>query len=70
MRAIFLEDINNLQAVEGDAAHHLINVVRIQKGEEILLLNGMGTRILVKVVGLVYHIHKRVRTIHQKPIVK
>lgn len=52
MRAIFLEDINKLEAIEGDGAHHLINVVRIQKGEEILLLNGMGARILVKVVGL------------------
>ena len=52
MRAIFLEDINKLEAIEGDGAHHLINVVRIQIGEEILLLNGMGAKIFVKVVGL------------------
>ena len=52
MRAIFLEDISKLQAIEGDEAHHLINVVRIQIGEEILLLNGMGAKIFVKVVGL------------------
>jgi 16S rRNA (uracil1498-N3)-methyltransferase len=52
MRAIFLEDISKSQVIEGDEAHHLINVVRIQIGEEILLLNGMGAKILAKVVGL------------------
>jgi 16S rRNA (uracil1498-N3)-methyltransferase len=52
MRAIFLEDINKSHAIEDDEAHHLINVVRIQIGEEILLLNGMGAKILAKVVGL------------------
>lgn len=52
MRAIFLENLENVNDIKGDDAHHLLNVVRIQKGEEILLLNGVGGRVLARVSGV------------------
>jgi 16S rRNA (uracil1498-N3)-methyltransferase len=45
MRAVYLnKNFVNNEAIqlEDDKAHHLINVVRLKKSEEILLLNGSG----------------------------
>jgi 16S rRNA (uracil1498-N3)-methyltransferase len=45
MRAVYLNQnfVNNETIqLEDDKAHHLINVVRLKKSEEILLLNGKG----------------------------
>lgn len=61
MRAIYLEnDISDLKAGEtflykGDETHHLINVARIQIGEEVLILNGRG----LKVISVVLEIAKK-----------
>ncbi len=52
MRAVFLENLDNLKDIKGDEAHHLLNVVRIQEGEEILLLNGVGARVFARVTGV------------------
>lgn len=52
MRAIFSENIEELPLIEGDEAHHLINVVRIKKGEEILVLNGVGSKIIGRVINI------------------
>ena len=44
MRAVYIEDLTDDEfiTIEGEDSHHLINVVRIQKGEKILLMNGKG----------------------------
>jgi 16S rRNA (uracil1498-N3)-methyltransferase len=52
MRAIYHENIENLSYIEGEEAHHLANVVRIKKGEEILILNGKGQRVRAKVSNI------------------
>jgi 16S rRNA (uracil1498-N3)-methyltransferase len=54
MRASFQQDltIQDSYQLRGDAAHHLVNVVRIELGEEILLLNGAGLRVKTKVSSL------------------
>lgn len=54
MRASFQKDltIQDSYQLRGDAAHHLVNVVRIEMGEEILLLNGAGLRVKTKVSSL------------------
>ncbi len=49
MRAIYQENIQNISYIEGEEAHHLANVVRIKKGEEILILNGKGHKATAKV---------------------
>ncbi|MCK5882237.1 MAG: 16S rRNA (uracil(1498)-N(3))-methyltransferase [Bacteriovoracaceae bacterium] len=48
MRAIFLESMENLgpglsTCLEGDRAKHLIKSIRINEGEELLLMDGKGT---------------------------
>ncbi|MFL5786165.1 MAG: RsmE family RNA methyltransferase, partial [Bacteriovoracaceae bacterium] len=54
MRAAFLENLESHESYElsGDIAHHLINVVRIEKNEEILLLDGKGLSVTAKVSDL------------------
>lgn len=52
MRAIFSERGQEIKLIEGEEAHHLINVVRIKKDEEILVLNGAGTKTLARVSGI------------------
>lgn len=54
MRACFLEvlKIQESYLLKGDAAHHLINVLRIEINEEVLLLNGMGLSVKTKVHSL------------------
>jgi 16S rRNA (uracil1498-N3)-methyltransferase len=44
MRAHWLSEleISNSYILSGDSLHHLVNVVRIEKGEKLLLLNGQG----------------------------
>lgn len=49
MRAVLLKHITNLTQeevilIEGDSAKHLVKVVRVKKGERILILNGAGLR--------------------------
>ena len=54
MRALYLEEIPSEDSIElkGDVIHHLL-VVRVQAGEEILLLDGKGARVqtVVDAVG-------------------
>ena len=38
--------------LKGDSAHHLVNVVRVAVGDEILLLNGMGLTITTVVISI------------------
>lgn len=54
MRASFQKDltVQETYQLRGDAAHHLVNVVRIELGEEILLLNGAGLRVKTKVTSV------------------
>jgi len=57
MRAVYLENLKNesIYRLDKDVAHHLINVIRIKKDEEILLLDGQGKRIIT----VVDKVHKR-----------
>jgi 16S rRNA (uracil1498-N3)-methyltransferase len=54
MRAIFQKHLilNESYELKGDTAHHLINVVRVDLNEEILLLNGAGLNIKTKISSL------------------
>lgn len=54
MRASFQKDLTleDSYQLRGDAAHHLVNVVRIELHEEILLLNGAGLKVKTKVSAL------------------
>ncbi len=51
MRALFQRDLQlrETYVVDGKALHHLVNVIRIDEGEELLLLRGDGLRVLTKV---------------------
>jgi 16S rRNA (uracil1498-N3)-methyltransferase len=54
MRACFQEDLKlqDSYQLKGDAAHHLISVLRIEIHEEVLLLNGAGLSVKTKVSSL------------------
>lgn len=55
MRALFLsnEEIAKDQlAIEGDRFHHLAKVVRAKAGDEILILDGKGTKAVAQVVSI------------------
>lgn len=54
MRASFQKDLTlqDHYVIKGDAAHHLVNVIRLELGEEILLLNGAGLKVKAKVSSL------------------
>lgn len=54
MRASFQKDLTlqDSYQLRGDVAHHLVNVVRIELNEEILLLNGAGLKVKTKVSAL------------------
>ena len=51
MRAFYLKDLSrqDVYSLKGDEAHHLINVVRLQVSEELLLLNGQGLMVFTAV---------------------
>lgn len=51
MRASYQRDLSVQESYQlrGEAAHHLANVVRIELGEEILLMNGLGLQVRAKV---------------------
>jgi 16S rRNA (uracil1498-N3)-methyltransferase len=51
MRASFQKDLIPQESYKltGDTAHHLINVIRLELNEEVLLLNGAGLRVKTKV---------------------
>ncbi len=44
MRAAYLAELDSRDEylLSGDLLHHLVNVIRIEKSEELLLLNGLG----------------------------
>lgn len=54
MRALYYPLLVEEQrySIEGEALHHLVNVVRLQVGEELLLLDGKGTGIVTQVENL------------------
>ena len=54
MRASFQEDLKLQETyqIKGDAAHHLVSVLRIEVNEEILLLNGAGLSVKTKVSSI------------------
>jgi 16S rRNA (uracil1498-N3)-methyltransferase len=55
MRAVYIN--SNLSdseiVIDGDSFHHLVHVVRVRQGDEILLLNGKGkkSRAMVKIIS-------------------
>ncbi len=51
MRASFQKDLIPQESynLTGDTAHHLINVIRLELNEEVLLLNGAGLQVKTKV---------------------
>lgn len=57
MRAHFIRSLNIEEnyVLSEPSVHHLVNVVRIQKGEEVLLLNGRG----LKVKALVEYVSRK-----------
>ncbi|MEI8345829.1 MAG: RsmE family RNA methyltransferase [Pseudomonadota bacterium] len=70
MRAILLDNINfnefssgHIFKISGDKAHHLINVVRAQLEEKILLLNGKGLSAIAQINRIdKKEVHCRVQT--------
>lgn len=56
MRAIYYPFEKNLKSelisVKGEKLHHLLNVIRVKNGQEILLLNGKGARWKTRVVEI------------------
>ena len=54
MRASFQKELipHESYQLKGDTAHHLINVVRVEINEEILLINGLGLKVKTKVSSL------------------
>lgn len=44
MRAIFIEILSKEVILEEETAHHLINVLRVKKGQKVLGLNGKGVK--------------------------
>lgn len=61
MRAAYLEDLSsqNQYTLSGDILHHLVNVIRIEKNEELLLLNGKG----LSVITVVTDVSKKILTL-------
>jgi len=53
MRAVFIADIGDKKTgdliIEGSSARHLVKVVRVKTNEELMVLDGLGTRITGKV---------------------
>lgn len=54
MRAIYIKELTpqEFYHLKGDEAHHLINVIRIELDEEVLLLNGMGLKVKTRLSEL------------------
>lgn len=54
MRAHFVKDLEEKESylLEGESLHHLVNVIRIRKDEEILLLNGQGLGVIAQVENI------------------
>lgn len=54
MRAKFVEElvVQDFYVLKGEEAHHLLNVVRIESNEELLLLNGKGLKVFCQVDAL------------------
>ena len=54
MRALFLEDlaVQENYVISGDPLHHLVNVIRIDRGEKLLLLDGKGLQVLTLVESI------------------
>jgi 16S rRNA (uracil1498-N3)-methyltransferase len=57
LRALFLQDLlsQDNYVIRDESLHHLVNVIRIEKDEELLLLNGKG----FQVKTIVSEVHKR-----------
>jgi 16S rRNA (uracil1498-N3)-methyltransferase len=53
VRAHFIADltVQDEYSLTGDSLHHLVNVVRIEMDEELLLLNGKGLSVITRVSG-------------------
>lgn len=54
MRASYIPhlEIQESYLLKGDVCHHLVNVVRIESGEELLLLNGVGLKVKTQVTSV------------------
>ncbi len=54
MRALYLDDLiaQDVYEISGDPLHHLVNVVRLENDEELLLLNGSGFSVKTKVLEI------------------
>lgn len=54
MRAHWIEnlEVQDSYVLKGDDLHHLLNVVRIEEGESLLLLNGKGLIVETRVAGI------------------
>lgn len=54
MRATYLSDliVQENYLITGDKLHHLTNVVRVEAGERLLLLNGAGLRVLTQITAV------------------
>ncbi len=52
MRAVFLPELmsHHEYLLTGEILHHLVNVIRIEKDEDLLLLNGRGLAVKTRVV--------------------
>lgn len=54
MRAHWLSDLTlqDSYVLKDESLHHLVNVIRIEVGEELLLLNGQGLQVLTEVENI------------------
>ena len=53
LRAVYLKDltISDQYVLKDETHHHLVHVVRIENGEEILLLDGKGQTVVAEVTS-------------------
>lgn len=54
MRAHWMKDlaVQDSYVLKDEALHHLVNVIRIEVGEDLLLLNGLGSKVFTQVESI------------------
>lgn len=54
MRAHWMKDlaVQDSYVLKDEALHHLVNVIRIEAGEDLLLLNGLGSKVFTQVESI------------------
>jgi 16S rRNA (uracil1498-N3)-methyltransferase len=66
MRAHYKKDleISDEYELSGEVLHHLVNVIRIESGEDLLLLNGQGLVVQTKVQKVSKKVLRLIKVVH------